>query len=129
MQQQMSLRVAICFGGWRPWAFPELVGVCFGGWRLWGSPLEGGGHGRSLRVCIFCYSSVQKTWLIQSWLSIHTVQRSSMSLQMINKDVLLPKSCRLHFLCISTRRVGRLLLLSHVYNTTCEENRKKEPSN
>lgn len=27
------------------------------------------------------------------WLSIHTVQKSSMSLQMINKDVLLPKSC------------------------------------
>lgn len=70
------------------------VGVGGGG----RSAFEDGGHGHTLGGgvggCMFCHSSVQQTWSVQSWLSIHTVQRFSMSLQMVNKDVLLPKSCR-----------------------------------
>lgn len=70
-----------------------------------GSAFEDGGHGHTLGGgvggCMFCHSSVQQTWSVQSWLSIHTVQRFSMSLQMVNKDVLLPKSCRNLFVCLT----------------------------
>lgn len=50
--------------------------------------------GRRVEVWVYVLSQLcaAKPDPVQSWLSIHTVQRSSMSLQMINKDVLLPKS-------------------------------------
>lgn len=64
------------------------------------------GYCHSLRVCMFCHSSVQQTLSVQSWLSIHTVQRSSMSLQTINKDVLLPKSRMLLLFILKTHSVS-----------------------
>lgn len=67
-----------------------------GGLHLW-TEAEAIPWGRRVGVWVYVLSQLcaAKPDPVQSWLSIHTVQRSSMSLQMINKDVLLPKSHRI----------------------------------